>query len=183
MAHYASKEKCSLLDFLPTKRLSAQKYSMFGCQVQFRHMVLLQGFSNCNAAWSWIPFHFYLTILSRGYTVSCSACLRNQFYLVVSSKNQKTSMFSCYPKKFSPIKPEKWYSPGCCKTKTPRTRYAEDIDKQFLALSRRGRFPQRAIQKRLAFYSVIQATVVQPSRFCRQVLKVRQSGNIFLIGN
>lgn len=64
-------------------------HSMFGCQVQFRHMVLLQGFSNCNTAWGWFRFHLNLIILSRGYTVSCPAHLRNQTCLVVSSKKPK----------------------------------------------------------------------------------------------
>lgn len=134
MAHYASKENCSLSDFLPTTRLSAQIYmfggfygalwqsgvtACFSCQVQFRDMVLLQSFSKCNAAWGWIPFHFYLIILSRGYTASRPAYLRNQSCLAVSLKNQIICIFSWYPKKFASIKLGK--SPGCCITKTPRT--------------------------------------------------------------
>lgn len=95
MAHYVSKENCSLSGFLPTKRLSAQNdiwgflwstmavwtHAIFGCQVQFRHLVLLQGFSDCDAAWGWIPF---LIIHSRGYTASSPARLRNQSCLVSS---------------------------------------------------------------------------------------------------
>lgn len=144
-------------------------HAIFVCQVQFGHMVLLQGFSDCNAAWGWIPFHFSLIIHSRGYTASSPAHLRNQSCLVVSSQEQNTCIFSHHPKRFSSIKLGQWYSPGCCITKTPKrdkSHNAECLDKQFLALSRRDRFPQRAIQKRLAFHTIIQRTAVQPSRLC-----------------
>lgn len=134
MTHYTSKKNCSLSDLLPTKRLSAQNYmfgGFYGPPWQSGVMVSLTDRFNLgtwhyckvfqtNAAWGWIPFHFYLFILSRGYTVSCPAHLRNQSCLVVSSKKPKR-IFSWHPKEFSSIKLGKWYSPGCCITKTPRT--------------------------------------------------------------